>query len=51
MHQASFCAIVYKVNAIIPGEIAANNTHIKKSLLKTVLTNKTSSTTVKWQQT
>ena len=38
-----FCAIVYKVKAIIPGEIAANKTHIKKSELNTVLTKKASS--------
>ena len=35
--------IVYKVKAIIPGEIAANKTQIKKSELNTVLTKKASS--------
>ena len=38
-----FCAMVYNVKAIIPGEIAANKTQMKKSSLKIVLTKKISS--------
>ena len=31
-----FCVFVYKINATIPGEIAANNVHIKNSKLNWV---------------
>ena len=37
------CTFVYKLNAIIPGEIAANKTHAKKVELNLVSKNKDSS--------